>query len=230
MLKGNGRSEPIRVVVVDDSPTARDLLMAILGGAEGIQVVGSGADGEQALRLVHRLRPDVVTMDIRMPKMDGLEATRRIMREVPTPIVIVASSLMRADTDLAFEALKVGALAAVAKPGLHDPETCDKVIQAVRLMADVPVVHHWGRAEVGSRKPEVRSQKSEIGRLQGGKSAISNQTSKSSALPLPLAGQQRWRLCWGRCRQIFRCLFWWSSTLRRALRLAWPNGSACRRR
>ncbi len=155
MLKGNGRSDPIRVVVVDDSPTARDLLMAILGGAEGIQVVGAGAGGEQALRLVHGLRPDVVTMDIRMPKMDGLETTRRIMREVPTPIVIVASSLMRADTDLTFEALKAGALAAVAKPGLRDPETCDKVVQAVRLMADVPVVHHWGRAEVGSQKSEV---------------------------------------------------------------------------
>jgi two-component system chemotaxis response regulator CheB len=145
MVKGRGG--PVRVVVIDDSPTVRNMLSVILQNAQDVQVVGAGANGEEALRLVSRLKPDVVTMDVRMPKMGGLEATRRIMRDMPTRIIIVADSMMQADMDLMFEALKAGALTAVRKPGLHDPKTCDKVVQAVRLMADVPVIHHWGRME-----------------------------------------------------------------------------------
>jgi two-component system chemotaxis response regulator CheB len=79
--------------------------------------------------------------------MDGLEATSHIMRTVPTPIVVVTSSLLRADVDLTFEALKAGALTVLRKPGLNDPETCERVIQTVRLMSEVPVIHHWGRRE-----------------------------------------------------------------------------------
>ncbi len=131
--------------MVDDSPTARELLVTILQNAEGIQVVGTGSNGEEAVRLTLRQHPDVVTMDSHMPKMDGMEATRRIMRESPTPIVMVSGSMMREEVDITFEALRAGALTVVSKPGLADPETCDKVVQAVRLMADVPVIHHWGR-------------------------------------------------------------------------------------
>jgi two-component system chemotaxis response regulator CheB len=142
-----------RAIVIDDSPTAQKLLVTILQEAEGIEVVGVGRDGEEAVRLTRRLRPDVVTMDVRMPKMDGLEATRRIMHETPTPIVIVTADLMQADMNLTFEALRAGALTVVGKPGLDDTETCAKVIQTVRLMADVPVVHHWDRREW--RPPEA---------------------------------------------------------------------------
>jgi len=136
---------PIRVVVVEDSPTVRQLLVAILQECDDIQVVGTGANGQDAVRLVQRMRPDVLTMDIRMPVMDGLEATRHIMRQTPTPIVIVTGNLMHADVDVTFEALRAGALTVVLTPGLADPEGCAKVIQSVRLMAKVPVVHHWGR-------------------------------------------------------------------------------------
>ncbi len=141
------RRDPIRIVIVDDSPTARELLVALFKDAEGIDVVGTAADGESGVRMTTQLRPDVVTMDVRMPRVDGLEATRRIMYEQPTPIVIVTNSTMRADIDLTFEALHAGALTVVRKPGLADPETCAKVIQAVRLMADVPVVHRWRRED-----------------------------------------------------------------------------------
>ncbi len=151
MLKAKG--SPIRAIVVDDSPTAQKLLVTILQKAEGIQVVGVGADGEEAVRLTKRLRPDVVTMDVRMPKMDGLEATRRIMRGTPTPIVVVTADLMQADMNLTFEALRAGALTAVGKPGLADTETCEKIIRTVKLMAEVPVVHHWDRREW--RPPEA---------------------------------------------------------------------------
>ena len=146
------RTNPIRVVVVDDSTTARELLVALLQNAEGIQVVGSAANGQEAIRLVKRLRPDVVTMDVVMPNMDGLETTRHIMRENPTPIIIVTATLMRDDMDMAFEALQAGALTALRKPGLADPATCAQVVRAVRLMADVPVVRRWG-ARSERRRP-----------------------------------------------------------------------------
>ncbi|MBN1582349.1 MAG: chemotaxis-specific protein-glutamate methyltransferase CheB [Anaerolineae bacterium] len=139
------KTGPIRVVVVDDSLSVRELLVALLHNSEGMQVVGVGSNGEEAVRLVHRLRPDVVTMDVLMPKMDGLEATRRIMCEVPTPIVVVTANMMRADIDLTFEALQAGALTVIRKPGLNDPENCEKLVQTVCLMSGVPVIHHWGR-------------------------------------------------------------------------------------
>ena len=141
------KAGPIRVVVVDDTPTVRELLVAILHQAEGIQVVGAGSDGEEAVRLVKRLRPDVVTMDVRMPRVDGLEATRRIMGESPTRIVIVTGSLMRAGEDLTFDALRAGALTVILTPGVADPETCDNVVRTVRLMSEVPVVHRWSKRE-----------------------------------------------------------------------------------
>jgi two-component system chemotaxis response regulator CheB len=144
---------PIRAVVVDASPTAQKLLVTTLQKAEGIEAVGVGAGGEDAVRLTRRLRPDVVIMDIRTPKMDGLEATRRIMREAPTPIVIVTADPVQADMSLTFEALRAGALTVVGKPELADTETCAKMIQTVRLMAEVPVVHHWDRREW--RPPEA---------------------------------------------------------------------------
>lgn len=147
MSKQKAKSTPIRVVVVEDSPPVRELLVAILQGAEGIQVIGVGSNGEDAVRLVKRMQPDVVTLDIHLPGVDGLEATRRIMREAPTSIVIVSGNSMQADEDVAFEALRAGALTVIRAPDMADLAGCDRVIQTVRLMARVPVVHHWGRGE-----------------------------------------------------------------------------------
>ncbi len=133
----------IRVVIIDDSPTVRNLLASILGAA-GMDVLALGTNGEDAVRLVKQHKPDVVTLDIRMPQMDGFEATRRIMREQPTPIVIVTGSMKYQDVDLTFQAMRAGALAVINKPGLSDPLTCEKVVQTVQNMASVHVIHHWG--------------------------------------------------------------------------------------
>src|SRR6185503_751813 len=114
--------EKIRVVVVDDSPTVRNFLASILTEA-GMNVLATGNDGRDAVRLVKELKPDVITLDIRMPNMDGFEATRQIMREQPTPIVIVTGSMKYHDVELTFQALQAGALVVLNKPGLADPQT-----------------------------------------------------------------------------------------------------------
>jgi two-component system chemotaxis response regulator CheB len=124
----------------------------------GMTVLAMGRNGRDAVRLVKEHKPDVVTMDIRMPHMDGLEATRQIMREQPTPIVVVTGSAQYHDVELSFQAMQAGALAVVHKPGLADPQACAAVAQTVQNMARVHVIHHWGTARKALPKPSTTPQ------------------------------------------------------------------------
>jgi two-component system, chemotaxis family, protein-glutamate methylesterase/glutaminase len=108
-------SRRIRTVIVDDSAVARQLLHRVLTNAGDFEVIDAVADGERAVDQVAALRPDLVTMDLHLPGMSGIEATRRIMQRSPTPIAIVASSANLDDAAI-FEALAAGALAAVRRP------------------------------------------------------------------------------------------------------------------
>lgn len=148
----------IRVLVVDDSPSASDLLVSILQSVEGIEVIGVGRDGHDAVRLAKRLKPDVITMDIVMPNMDGMEATMQIMTENPTPIVIVSATLTKVDIVPTFNAIMHGALSMVKKPGLNDPEGCAEIIKTVRLMSQVPTVRHWNPNKT-KQKPKPKPKK-----------------------------------------------------------------------
>jgi len=134
-----------RVLVVDDSPTQRAILVALLASDPELEVVGWAANGEEAVRAAARLRPDVITMDLRMPVMDGLEATRRIMHETPTPIVMVTASASGRDRDLAFAALDAGVLAFVPKPALAAAggPAADDLVRTVKSMAAVKVIRRW---------------------------------------------------------------------------------------
>jgi two-component system chemotaxis response regulator CheB len=133
---------PIRVVVVDDTSTVRGMLTAIMQAAGDIQVVGTASNGKDAIRIIKRIRPDIVTMDIDMPGMNGLEAIQYIMRESPTRIIVV-TGMMQNEVELTFKAIQSGAVTAIHTPRLSDPESCNQLIQSIRLMADVPVVHRW---------------------------------------------------------------------------------------
>src|SRR3990170_1723172 len=106
----------IRVLVADDSAVFRTLLSEMLSSDPLLQVVGQAADGRQAVALTQRLQPDVITMDMHMPVMNGFEATREIMETSPRPVVIVSASFDRRDVDRSFEALDAGAVALVGKP------------------------------------------------------------------------------------------------------------------
>jgi len=146
----------IKVLIVEDSLVIQEFLTAMLSSDPEIQVVGTAPNGAAALEAVKLHRPDVITMDIHMPKMNGFDATRRIMETHPTPIVIVSGSTSLKELTTTFRAMESGALSVVQRPaGVGHPDhevTAKELIQTVKLMAEVKVVRRWARPQ-----PELRS-------------------------------------------------------------------------
>lgn len=105
---------PIRVLVIDDSAQNRRAITEALEGPGDLQVIGRAADGQEGLRLARELRPDVITLDLEMPRLDGFAFLRVLMATVPTPVIVVSSYAHRTDV---FKALELGAVDFVAKKG-----------------------------------------------------------------------------------------------------------------
>lgn len=141
----------IKALVVEDSRVVRDFLVHILSSDPDIRVIGTVANGEEALEAVKREKPDVMTMDIHMPKMGGLEATRRIMETTPVPIVIVSGSGEPKEVATTFRAMEAGALVVLPRPaGMGHPDhqaMAKELVQTVKLMSEVKVVRRWARPQ-----------------------------------------------------------------------------------
>ena len=139
----------INVLVADDSTVTRMFLVHLLESDHQIRVIGAVGDGQAALDFVQRNKPDVVLMDIHMPRLDGFEATRRIMETKPVPIVICTATARAKDVVITFQAMEAGAIACIQKPiGREDGDfevLAAQLVETVKLMSEVRVVRRSGR-------------------------------------------------------------------------------------
>ncbi len=146
----------VRVLVVDDSVVVREILKRMLESDPAIKVVGMAADGGEAVELTAQLRPDLVTMDLVMPGMDGMEATERIMAYHPTPVLFFSSYFDREGMYSRPDALAAGALDIMDKPTLVPDKGWEAVagplVEKVKVLAQVPVVTHMHGAYALARQ------------------------------------------------------------------------------
>jgi len=142
-------TKKIRTLVVDDSPLARELIMDILSTDKDIEVVGEAANGLEATQKVKDLKPDIVTIDLEMPVMNGVEAIEEIMASNAVPILVVTTS---GDAKAAYDAISHGALDLVVKPDISR-ERAREFISKIKLLAGIKVITHIRSRAVRHVKP-----------------------------------------------------------------------------
>ncbi len=130
--------KPIRILVVDDSLFAREVIVGLLSEDSEIDIVGQAENGREAVEMAMALKPDIITMDIEMPEMDGLEATEQIMSSYAVPILVVTS---KGDANTAYTAISKGALEVLPKPEV-DPDNPEEFINKIKLLSRVKVIPH----------------------------------------------------------------------------------------
>jgi two-component system chemotaxis response regulator CheB len=176
----------VRVVVVEDSPVQRAHLVDVLQAEDDIAVIGQASDPAEAVALVRRLRPDVVTMDLGLPGDGGLGAIEQIMADLPTPILVLSARVTRAGSAEAVESLLAGAVEALPKPERWDAEAERQVRCRVRLLSGVTVVAH----PRGRRRPPFpdpyRAPPVAIAASTGGPAALAELLPRLGGLAVPV--------------------------------------------
>ncbi len=134
----------IKVLIVDDSPVMLELLRETLSADPKIKIIGFAENGQQAFEFVEKEKPDVITMDVNMPVMNGLDATRKIMENYPTPIIIVSANFSPTDIKKTFMAFEFGAVSVSEKPRNYGTPEYDRIAkqlcQNIKLMSEIKVV------------------------------------------------------------------------------------------
>jgi two-component system, chemotaxis family, protein-glutamate methylesterase/glutaminase len=147
----------IRLLLAEDSAVQREFLLYILEESGTFEIVGTAANGEEAVEMAARLRPDIILMDCHMPKLDGIAATRIIMETCPVPIVMTSAIGTASEVKLTFNAVNSGALAIVAKPpAFSSPDferAASELTRTLRLMSEVKVVRRWPARRAKSAEP-----------------------------------------------------------------------------
>jgi len=180
---------PISVLIVDDSATNRRALSKVLELAPGIEVVGKAADGEEGLKKALQLKPDVITLDLEMPKMDGYAFLRLLMARSPTPVVVVSSYSHRSDV---FKALQLGAFDFVARPA--DSDEANFGVVQVELIEKLRAARYMRRDEPKPAPLPAKTKKAEpppqttrlvlIGASTGGPPAVQKVLESLVGLPV----------------------------------------------
>ena len=148
--------DPITVLIVEDSPTEAHILSRLLERDPMLRVVGVAVNGAEAIRMASRLHPAVITMDVNMPIMGGLEATEYIMAHQPTPILAVTASASGAEANAGFQMLSAGAVDVLLKPSLNDWQgKAAQLVEKVKLVSRIRVITHVrGKSRPPLAKPE----------------------------------------------------------------------------
>jgi two-component system, chemotaxis family, protein-glutamate methylesterase/glutaminase len=135
----------IKVLIVEDSPSVSAMLKKILSSDPQIEVVGTAYNGKDAVELVPKLKPDIITMDIHLPVMDGFEATKQIMAYNPTPILVISASVFTEGMNKVFKAISYGALDVIEKKEMvvdGDQASARQLIEKVKFLSTIKVLHH----------------------------------------------------------------------------------------
>ena len=171
----------IKLLITDDSVTETMLLKHLFNAEKDMEVIGCAQNGRDAVYLAATLKPDLITMDIQMPIMDGYEATKRIMMENPVPIVVISSTVNNKELNTAFLALEAGAVSVIDKPvNARDPRfnvMRQKLISTIRAMAEIKVIRHrFGKSNIPicfpSTYPKIPYEIIGIGASVGGPQAL----------------------------------------------------------
>ena len=174
-----------RVLIVEDSAVIRQFLVHIISHDPRLEIAGAVGSAEEALEILDRVAPDVISMDIRLPGINGFEATQQIMEKRPTPVVIVSASVDPSDSRTTMEALSAGALAAVEKPpgvtSMDHEMLADRLCTQLAIMSQVKVIRRHAAVRPAPfvvRRPAARPRYSVLG--------VVGSTGAPRALPLLL--------------------------------------------
>jgi len=172
----------IKVLIVDDSAVAREAIKNILESDPELKVIGYAKNGQEGVEKTLELKPDLITMDIYMPKLDGYQATKEIMRLRPTPIIAVSASVDSIEMKTSFRAINAGALGLVEKPlsvsDVRFKHIKNNLITKVKIMSTIKLVRRWQSSKEVEKLDLPRSQSEQrakiiaIGASTGGPSAV----------------------------------------------------------
>lgn len=173
----------IKVIIADDSPVVREILKDMIADENDLELAGEAGNGREAVILAQTLKPDIITMDVMMPVMNGLEAVEEIMAYCPTPILVFSSALNNKEMDVAFNAIANGALDVMEKPKVSEGESYDRIraelIDKLRMLSGIHVIPHLK----GKRKK--RTNDSPATAAEPAKKTGRQASDSSSAQPVP---------------------------------------------
>ena len=182
MMQPHSAERPIRVILVDDSPVAIFVLKRMLADVPDIEVVGTAANGKEGLKLVSKLAPDVICTDLHMPVMDGLEFTRAVMHQRPTPILVISISVSEDKTSNIFNLLQAGAVDVLAKPREdlqhEDKRLASELVRKIRIASGIVMFsRHTSHVQVENGRAAIQQSREKgrvivIGSSTGGPQAL----------------------------------------------------------